>query len=57
MFKKLLPLVAEDRTQNADKAHNNRIDRLEKDGDANTLDNEGSESDDGDLEMDDNLFM
>jgi len=43
--------------QNAEKAHNNRIDRLVKDGDANTPENEDSESDDGDLEMDDNLFM
>jgi len=57
MFKRLLPLVAADRMQNAEKAHDNRIDRLVKDGDANTQENEDSDSDDGDLEMDDNLFM
>ena len=56
MFKRLLPLVAEDRIQNAEKAHNSRIARLVKDGDANTQENEDSDSDDGDLEMNEDLF-
>ena len=56
MFKRLLPLVAEDRIQNAEKAHNSRIARLVKDGDVNAQENEESDSDDGDLEMDEDLF-
>ena len=56
MFKRLLPLVAEDRKQNAEKAHNSRIARLVKDGDVNAQENEDSDSDDGDLEMNEDLF-
>ena len=49
-------MVAEDHIQNAEKAHNSRIDRLVKDGDANAQENEDSDSDDGDLEMNEDLF-
>ena len=49
-------MVAADRIQNAEKAHNSRIARLVKDGDANTQENEDSDSDDGDLEMNEDLF-
>ena len=48
--------MAEDRKQNAEKAHNSRIARLVKDGDVNAQENEESDSDDGDLEMDEDLF-
>ena len=58
MFKKLLPLVAEDREQNAEKAHSDRMDRLHKHSTEDAPDDACSESDGSDdLVMDDKLFM
>ena len=56
MFRKLLPLVAQDRTDNADNAHKTRMEKVAKDNGGEVDDADESDSGD-DIGIDKKMFM